>query len=99
MMKNSIYENLSHAAITAGQAGIPTTVASQATLSGALNTAYFLAGIVAVVVIIAAGLRYTTSQGNASEVSQAKNAILAATVGLVVVIMAFIITQFVLGAI
>lgn len=96
-MKNILISSLTSFAISAGEAGIPTVNADSA-LKGILATVYWAAGVVAVIVIIAAGLRYVTSQGNAAQVSQAKNAILAASVGLVVVIMAFVITQFVLGA-
>lgn len=83
-------------AISASSAGIPQVNADTA-LKTVLNTVYSIAGVVAVITIIIAGLYYTTSQGNASQVSQAKNAILAASIGLVVILMAATITQFVLG--
>lgn len=62
-----------------------------------LNTVYMWAGIVAVLVIVVAGYYYVTSQGNASQTKRAKDAILGAVVGLVVIMMAFVITQFVIG--
>jgi hypothetical protein len=58
---------------------------------------YFAAGIVCVVVIIAAGILYTTSGGDASKITKAKNALLYAIIGLVVILFAFVITQFILG--
>ena len=75
---------------------IPQVSADKA-LPGILSTVYWAAGIVAVIVIVVAGIYYVTSEGNAANVSRAKNAIIAACVGLVIVLMAFMITQFVLG--
>jgi TRAP-type C4-dicarboxylate transport system permease small subunit len=65
------------------------------TVAAALNTVYFIAGIVAVLIIIIGGVRYVTSNGDSSQVTAAKNTILYAVVGLVVIIMAAAITQFV----
>lgn len=62
-----------------------------------LMTVYIVAGIVAVIVIILGGVRYTTSGGDASGVKAAKDTILYAVVGLVVVIAAAGITQFVIS--
>lgn len=66
-------------------------------LLNVLNTAYIWAGIVAVVIIIVAGYFYVTSNGNAANIKRAKDGITGAVIGLVVIIMAFTITQFVLG--
>jgi hypothetical protein len=62
-----------------------------------LGIVYFVAGIVAVIVIIIAGYTYTTSSGDAGAVKKAKNMILYAVVGIVVIALAFVITQFVAG--
>jgi len=62
-----------------------------------LGIVYFIAGIVAVIVIIIAGYIYTTSGGDAGAVKRAKNMILYAVVGIVVIALAFTITQFVAG--
>lgn len=75
---------------------IPTTSA-EVVLNTALNSVYMVAGIVAVIVIIIAGYMYVTSQGDSSAVTKAKNAILYAVIGLVVIILAFAITWFVIG--
>jgi len=76
--------------------GIP-DVGGDALLSGLLGTVYFVAGAVAVIVIIIAGIFYVISEGEAAKIKRAKDAILYAVVGLVVVMMAFIITNFVVG--
>ena len=74
----------------------PITNADSLLLS-VLNTVYAWAGIIAVLVIIIAGYFYVTSAGNATNIKRAKDAILGAAIGLIVVIMAFTITQFVIG--
>lgn len=99
-MNNVVFYTMKIFGLTTDQAtnaGIPTNVDANKVLPTILNTVYWIAGSVAVIVIVIAGIYYITSQGNASQVSQAKNAIIAACIGLVVVVMAFTITQFVLG--
>lgn len=66
-------------------------------LNGVLNTVYIVAGIVAVISIIVGGIMYSTSQGDPSRTKYAKDIILYATIGLVVVMAAFTITGFILG--
>ncbi len=66
-------------------------------LESALNLLSFVAGIIAVLMIMLAGLRYITSQGDSQKVSQAKNAIIYAAIGIVVVALAQLIVRFVLG--
>lgn len=62
-----------------------------------LNTVYVWAGIIAVLIIVIAGFLYVTADGDSSQIKRAKDAILGAAVGLIVIIMAFVITQFVVG--
>lgn len=81
---------------TGGTVNIVTLTGDQVLQNG-LNLAYFLAGIVAVVVIIVAGIMYATSAGDAGNVTKAKNLILYSIVGLVVIFAAFAITNFVIG--
>jgi hypothetical protein len=78
---------------------VPKVEASQTTLEGALGVVYMWAAIVAVLVIVISGFLMVTSRGDATKVARARNGILAASVGLVVVLMAFVITQFVLGSV
>lgn len=68
-----------------------------ATLASILATVYAWAGIICVLVIVIAGILYTTSTANPSHTKRAREAIIYAVVGLLVIIMAFAITQFVLG--
>lgn len=76
--------------------GIPKTSADSA-IGGILSTVYWIAGVIAVIVIIVAGIMYSLSSGDSGTVKKAKDAIIYAVVGLVVVMMAFAITQFVIG--
>ena len=57
----------------------------------------FVLGAVCVVMIVIGGIKYTTSQGDQTAVSSAKNTILYAVVGLVVAIAAYAIVNFVLA--
>ena len=61
-------------------------------VAGILNIVYSLAAAIAVIVIVAAGIMYITSDGDPTKTSRAKNAIIYAAVGLVIVGSAFIIT-------
>ncbi len=73
------------------------TGSADSLLTNALNLTYFLAGAIAVIVIIFAGIMYTTSSGDAGRVTKAKNLLTYSIVGLIVVLVAFIITNFVIG--
>ena len=53
------------------------------------NLLLYVAGAVAVIVIIFGGIRYATSTGDAMRIKQAKDTILYGIVGLVVAIIAF----------
>jgi hypothetical protein len=66
-------------------------------LAGVLNGAYFAAGAVAVIVIILAGYSFTTTVYDPAKIAQAKNALIYSITGLLVVIIAFIATQFIIG--
>ena len=66
-------------------------------ISGVLMPVYFWAGVLAVIVIIIAGFIFTTSHGDPSLITRAKNAIIGAIIGLVVIILAFVITNIVVG--
>ena len=46
-----------------------------------------VAGAAAVVVIIVAGIRYITSNGDAEQTKKAKNAIIYASIGLIVIVL------------
>jgi len=61
-----------------------------------VNFLSFIVGVVAVIMIIFGGLRYITSGGNDTSITSAKNTILYAIIGLIIVALAQVIVQFVL---
>lgn len=62
----------------------------------ALNILSIVVGVVAVVMIIVGGFRYTASGGKEEGVKGAKNSILYALIGLIIVALAQVIVRFVL---
>lgn len=66
------------------------------TLKLAINLFSLIVGIAAVLMIIVGGLKYITSNGDSGNISGAKNTILYAIIGLVVVALAQVIVKFVL---
>ena len=63
----------------------------------AIQILSFVAGVAAVIMIIVGGFKYITSGGDSSNLQSAKNSIIYAIVGLVVVALAQFIVHFVLG--
>jgi len=61
-----------------------------------INVVSIVVGVVAVIMIVFGGLKYITSGGESNSVSSAKNTIIYAIVGLVVVALAQFIVRFVL---
>lgn len=61
-----------------------------------INIISFIVGILAVIMIIIGGLKYITSGGDSNNVASAKNTILYAIIGLVIVALAQVIVRFVL---
>jgi hypothetical protein len=66
-------------------------------IADVINIFSLVVGVVAVIMIIVGGFRYITSGGNDSNVSGAKNTILYAIIGLVIVALAQFIVRFVLS--
>lgn len=67
------------------------------TITTIINVFSIVVGIVAVIMIIIGGFRYITSNGDSNNVSAAKNTIIYAIIGLVIVAFAQFIVQFVLN--
>ena len=66
------------------------------TIANVINIISLVVGVVAVIMIIVGGFRYITSGGNQERVKSAKNTIIYALIGLVIVALAQIIVKFVL---
>lgn len=66
-------------------------------ITNVVNIFSVIVGIVAVIMIIWGGLKYITSGGDSGNVTGAKNTILYAVIGLIIVALAQVIVRFVLG--
>ena len=88
--------HLASATINPSEVGIPANPADTV-LTDLLNVVYFAAGIAAVIVIIVSAFFYVASQGDAGKIKRAKDGILYSVVGLVIVMIAFVITNFIIG--
>jgi cytochrome bd-type quinol oxidase subunit 2 len=66
-------------------------------LTNIINIFSLIVGVVAVIMIIIGGLRYILSGGDSGNITSAKNTILYAIIGLVIVAMAQFIVKFVLA--
>ncbi len=78
---------------------LPNVNAGSGTIQTILNTVFGIMGAVAVLVIVLAGFRYIISHGDSRLIEQSKNQILYAIVGLVVIIFATAIANFVIKGI
>ena len=91
----------SHFATTCGglqcDTGLPSVSAGSSQLQQILQIVLGIFGAVAVLIIVIAGLKFVTSAGNPQSASKARNTILSAVVGLVVISAAEVIVSFVLG--
>lgn len=63
-----------------------------------VNVLIFLGAAVAVIMIVIGGMRYVSSGGDQNSVKTAKNTILYAIIGLIVMILAYAAVDFVLSA-
>ncbi len=66
-------------------------------ISDIINIFSLIVGVISVIMIIIGGLKYITSAGDSNNVTSAKNTILYAIIGLVVVALAQFIVKFVLS--
>lgn len=92
--KDSACEGL---ALAGGDCASTTTTGGVGDIvKAAINIFSILVGIVAVIMIMVGGFKYITSNGDSGSVNSAKNTILYAIIGLVIVAAAQLIVQFVL---
>ena len=62
------------------------------------NTFLYIIGVVAVVMLIIGGIKYVVSGGDSKKVTDAKNTVLYAIIGLVIAFLAYAIVNFVISA-
>jgi cytochrome bd-type quinol oxidase subunit 2 len=101
--KSEIIGGVCEAAGTTDAQGNPACDASSSpgnvssTITTIVNLLSAVAGVAAVIMIIIAGLRYVTSGGKEEGIKNAKNTIMYAIIGLVIVALAQLIVHFVLN--
>lgn len=79
--------------------GMPTDlIGPDGTFTKITNTILYAVGIISVVMLIWGGIRYITSGGDSKKVTDAKNTILYAIIGLIVSILSYAIVNFVINA-
>jgi len=83
------------AQIDSNAVNIPKPEANDAQMQSILSGVFAIAGAAAVIVIILGGIKYTKSQGNAGDLEKAKDMIVYALVGLLLVIISVTIVQLV----
>jgi hypothetical protein len=66
-------------------------------IASIINIFSLIVGVVAVIMIIVGGLKYITSGGDSSNITGAKNTILYAIVGLIIVALSQVMVRFVLS--
>ena len=74
---------------------VPTAGFNNNAVGNVLQIVFGVAGAIALVMLMLASMKYVISRGDPGEVAKAKNAILYAVIGLVVVATAFAIVSFV----
>lgn len=85
--------------INADVLGLPKIAADNNTLHIILNAAFVFIGSWATIFLLVGAFRYIISNGNQSQIKQAKDTIMYAAIGLAVSTLAFTIVQFVLGGV
>jgi type IV secretory pathway TrbL component len=62
-----------------------------------LTTLLAITGLIAVIYLVIGGLKYVTSGGNKDSVAAAKNTILYAIIGIIVILLAYVIVNIIVG--
>lgn len=75
---------------------LPNKDFGQSNVQNILNTVYAMVGLVAVGFIVYGAVQYITAGGDAGKLAKAKNAIMYSVVGLLIVLLAAAITNFVI---
>ena len=93
----NIYQLLLSIKLDPNDLGIPNHPLDPESVQKILGIVFMWGGILAVLMIVASGLVYITSSGDAAKVSQAKNMIIYSCVGLLVMVLASLIVKTILG--
>lgn len=91
----SLYLLATEFEVSADEIGIPVVNADGNTLNGILSQVFGLVGALAFLFLIIGAFKYVTSDGDASQVKQAKDTMLYSVIGLIIAVSAYAIIQFV----
>ena len=89
--------NFAAALVNSNEVNIPKTDVTNATVENVLQIVFGTMGAIALIIIILAGIKFITSQGNPEALTKARNTIIYAAVGLAISIGALAIVTFVVG--
>lgn len=81
------------------QVGLWGLYLNERNISYLVRAAFGIAGAVAVIVIIIGGILYSAAAGDPGKIKRAKDTILYAVIGLVVVFVSFPVIQYVIGSV
>lgn len=76
---------------------LPQVTADGSQVQKVLQIVFVIAGAVAVIVVVVAGLNYVISSGDPQKTAKAKDTILYALIGLAIAVLSFTIVTFVIG--
>ena len=95
------YENPAQAGAEAARGnGMPAElIGATGVFTRITNTILFAVGTISVIMLIYGGLRYIISGGDSKKVTDAKNTIMYAIIGLIISILAYAIVNFVINAV
>ncbi len=95
------YENPAMAGAEAARGnGMPTDlIGVDGVFTKLTNTVLYAVGIISVVMLIIGGIRYVISGGDSKKVTDAKNTIMYAIIGLIIAILSYAIVNFVITAV
>ena len=80
--------------------GMPTElIGDNGVFSRLTNTILLVVGLISVIMLVYGGLRYILSGGDSKKVTDAKNTVLYAIIGLIISLLAFAIVNFVLNSV
>jgi phosphotransferase system glucose/maltose/N-acetylglucosamine-specific IIC component len=75
---------------------LPHAQATQGRLDAIVALIFGILGSVAVLILVLGGIKYITAKGNPGDLAKARDTILYAVIGLIIVIMAYAIVAFVI---
>jgi hypothetical protein cdiviTM7_00647 len=80
--------------------GMPTElIGDNGVFSRITNTVLLIVGLISVIMLVYGGLRYILSGGDSKKVTDAKNTVLYAIIGLIISLLAYSIVNFVLNSV